>query len=216
MLSVCGRVHIRVHLTSTLAGRLMIWSQPPPATPIQMTFHALVDIKEGLEICTCYYMEGIRKQRQEHLHANFGFFCTCATCSLSGTDLVLSDQRQHKIKDLDDQILMAAQAFSRFPLRSVINLVEERIRLMKEEGFPATKAKRTMVDAIQACQVHKDTKAAAKWAKKARKLAIISGGADSPEVRMHDHVISKGATSSPTQLADSLSKAGVGQDSSRS
>jgi len=176
------------------------------------TVHAIADIKRGSEITISYFREGTRLERQEHLQSAFGFECLCAMCGLTGAALEKSDVRQERIRELDEVILAASQAHR--PKKEVLALVEERIHLLGEEGFAPSRAKRTMVDAIQVCQAHGDVKGASEWARKARKLVLISGGADSPELALHDEVIqtARGRSSGQavgSQLADGLAKAGM-------
>ena len=153
----------------------------------QETVHAIIDIATGSQISINYFREGSRAARQEHLSREFGFECGCKMCGLVGDALTQSDARQQRISELDDEILSAAEA--RRPKRPVLAMVKERIRLMEEEGMAPSRAKRTLVDAIQICQAHGDLKGAADWARKARKLVVLSCGEDCLEAEMHDEAI---------------------------
>mmetsp|Transcript_40481 Transcript_40481/g.81146 ORF Transcript_40481/g.81146 Transcript_40481/m.81146 type:complete len:461 (-) Transcript_40481:342-1724(-) len=116
------------------------------------TVHAIVDISQGSQISIDYFREGSRAVRQEHLKREFGFECKCTLCGLAGAALLKSDTRQQRISDLDVEILAASQAAR--PKRAVLRMIEERIKLISEEGLAATRAKRSMVDAVQVCQAH--------------------------------------------------------------
>ena len=121
------------------------------ATLQMQTVYAITPIAQGSEIVICYFREGPRAERQHHLKREFGFDCSCAMCGLTGKALQTSDARQQRIHDLDDEILRSSQAGAR--VKQVDRLIDERIRLMKEEGFACARAKRSMVDGVQVVQV---------------------------------------------------------------
>ncbi|KAH9936037.1 hypothetical protein B0H21DRAFT_64552 [Amylocystis lapponica] len=65
-------------------------------------FCALRDIRRGEEICRSYgcTLLAPRGARQAYLQNNCGFTCVCEVCSLSGHDLIASNERRYEIHRL--------------------------------------------------------------------------------------------------------------------
>ena len=58
-----------------------------------IVMRALKPIARGEELCICYWGEWEpRDIRRDKLKADFGFTCTCASCSLDGEALISSDR----------------------------------------------------------------------------------------------------------------------------
>ena len=70
-----------------------------------MVMRALKAIARGEELCICYCSGWLpRDIRQDRFKDQFGFTCTCATCSLDGEALVNSDRRRMQLRRLYDEI----------------------------------------------------------------------------------------------------------------
>lgn len=70
---------------------------------------ALKPIARGEELCISYCGEWMtRDARRSLLKAKFGFTCNCASCSLDGEALTLSDRRRMQLETLHGEIAKCA------------------------------------------------------------------------------------------------------------
>jgi hypothetical protein len=70
-----------------------------------IVFRALKSIAEGEELCISYEIGWKpRANRRLELQEKFGFECHCAACSLSGDELLASDNRRMTLNRLFDEI----------------------------------------------------------------------------------------------------------------
>ncbi len=72
--------------------------------------HAIQPIRKGEETfhsCLAGKADGSKADRQQHLERVYGFVCGCATCSLTGTELAMSDARRTIYMALNDKRVAA-------------------------------------------------------------------------------------------------------------
>ena len=68
------------------------------------TIHATRDIKVGEEITISYGKDETSADRRAELRSSFGFDCSCSVCSLSPSEMQLSDSLRRRIEQLDEAI----------------------------------------------------------------------------------------------------------------
>jgi len=112
------------------------------------------------------------RERQEALHAVWGFKCTCRHCSGTPLEIEASDKRLERILELQTIL-------SDFDPGSVATttMAEELIRLYEEENLYAAKATGHKVAAL-AYNAVGDTEAAQRHAKVALEVGMVSSGSD--------------------------------------
>ena len=118
----------------------------------KQTVHAVQEIAAGDEITVSYAQPGnVCAARRSHLRNTFGFDCTCVLCALTGEALQASDVRQSRLAAL--AVLLAVPHASRASKTqtSTVDLVAEKLRLLKAEGLPVEWAHMDMVEAFTAC-----------------------------------------------------------------
>ena len=125
----------------------------------KQTVHAVQEIAAGDEITVSYAQPGnVCAARRSHLRNTLGFDCTCVLCALTGEALQASDVRQSRLDAL--AVLLAAPHASRASKTQTVDLVAEKLRLLKAEGLPVEWAHMDMVEAFTACCVDGDFAAA--------------------------------------------------------
>ena len=99
----------------------------------QQTVHAIRPIDAGTELTIAYMAgaeAGARASRRALLEQKYFFTCACSTCMLEGIELERSDARHARLVEIHRQL--EAEGCS----ARVVSLVEEQLRLMREEGVP--------------------------------------------------------------------------------
>ena len=144
----------------------------------KQTIHAMRDIPPGAEILVTYLAElgADHAKRSARLATDFGFVCECATCSLTTTERAESDRRRQRIGALGDVIREAVPR----KRADAISLVEERLKLMEEEGIGGTSYD-TIFAASAYCRLVGDRASASLWASRAADCARLALGCDSEE-----------------------------------
>ncbi|GAA5942864.1 hypothetical protein JCM3775_001525 [Rhodotorula graminis] len=141
-------------------------------------FVASVDIDQDIEL-EIYYDALYKRQheRQNELHAKFGFWCKCRACCLTGAELADSDQRRAKI-DTTRQVLpqLIAQ-----PARFV-QLAKEALTALEHEGIYTGRGP-FAYDCFQASVAWSDLEAAKLWAARNLELQKREAGVGSSEFK---------------------------------
>ena len=144
----------------------------------RMVLHAVVAIPKGSEVCIDYRGGGdgeTRDERRSGLQSDFGFVCTCALCSLTGSAQRESDRRQARIAELFGRISASPTP------RNLVRLAEERLSLLALEGIWTTWD--TYGAAMSYLQCMGEAAHAARWAARAASCAACALGRDSDEFR---------------------------------
>lgn len=145
------------------------------------------DVSCGDQLSIAYDNEpGTRAQRRERLYCRFGFLCECRLCSLVGTELARSDERQARMSKLRAFIFDGAArvdeqgtAVPREPC-TLISAVEEMLSLQRSEGLPVTWGQECLIFAMRQCQMQGDTPSASRFAWDAAEATRIGGGVSQP------------------------------------
>ena len=146
----------------------------------QMTVHALRPISAGEELLSTYLEYGLPyAERQSILRRKFGFVCSCALCSLSEAEREMSDLRQQRFMEIDAQI-------AAFPRKAhepqLLDLVNEKLRLMEAEGLPNSWGQIDMMYGFSRCVVLGDMMSARGWLTRSIAAARTMQGSDCIEV----------------------------------
>ena len=122
-----------------------------------------------------------RAERGVRAMQRFGFDCRCSLCVLNGDEGRRSDERQRRIGEL-------AARISESPHHSaeIIVLVEERARLLSEEGLPDNWALADFHRCMMQRERCGDRRGAKLWARRARDRALVSGGDDCPSYLLYE------------------------------
>jgi hypothetical protein len=158
----------------------------------KQTVHAMYEIAAGDEITVSYAHPGsVCAARRSHLRNKFGFDCTCVLCALTGEALQASDVRQRQLAAL--AVLLAVPHASRASKTqtSTVDLVAEKLHLLKAEGLPIEWAHMDMVEAFTVCCVAGDFAAARPWMNNAIQAAQTMLGKDSKVVHDLEGVLSQ-------------------------
>lgn len=116
--------------------------------------------------------------------------CACALCSLEGAALKASDRRQRRIRELADEIVEAGRAARTgggegggSGRAGVVTLVEERLRLLQEEGLHTNwdSMAVAMRHLLASCSEGSARDEARVWAARAAECAKMALGEDSEE-----------------------------------
>ena len=97
------------------------------------TIYSVSKISKGDEIVNCYiglYMP--RLERMRYLWGNFGFSCSCKTCSLTGQEQEDSDKRRMTLESLEE---MTVTAILEKKKHLALDLVNLRLENLAEEGL---------------------------------------------------------------------------------
>ena len=143
----------------------------------RMTVHALESIPRGEEI-TISYRAGtgeVRAERRAALLAECGFECCCPWCELKGEALAVSDRRQAAIAAFAARIQAVPVP------KECVRLVEERLRLMEQEGTMARTSWDTCAVAMTYLNATGEPERAKEWAARAAACAKAALGDDSEE-----------------------------------
>lgn len=114
----------------------------------RQTIYAIRSIKAGEELFTAYFdCSGLTSQQRQCLTlAKWNFVCKCVKCTQTNALLIQSDKKQTEIAALDEAIPLMAMLNT----RKALELVKERIKLMKEEdSYDFTELVRSEYDAYQ-------------------------------------------------------------------
>jgi hypothetical protein len=135
-----------------------------------------------------------REERQGALRRDFGFVCACALCSLEGAALKASNRRQRRIRELADEIVEAGRAARTgggegggSGRAGVVTLVEERLRLLQEEGLHtnwdsmAVAMRHLLASCSEGSAIAPSRDEARVWAARAAECAKMALGEDSEE-----------------------------------
>ena len=158
------------------------------------TIHALVDIAAGDEITISYLGSeqfSRRDERQAKLLDDFGFTCGCAKCTITAEAVRLSDARRSRLGALSVLISIAVNGIAidgsagRMPRTrtNAIDLVEERLRLLDQDGIGNTWD--TMYAACAYSRSMGDRAQATLWASRAAESARVGLGCDSEEYQKY-------------------------------
>jgi len=134
------------------------------------------DIQKDEEILTSYIeLYADRESRQGELKMKWNFDCRCTVCSLTGNELLQSDKRRRRLKELDDNILEFARiGRTNVALRMVEDLMET---LNQEIPYDASYTARASYDAFNLIYMtSRDKKQLKMWAKKWCESIMISQG----------------------------------------
>jgi hypothetical protein len=97
------------------------------------TVYCISPIKKGEEIVNCYLGLYIPKiERMRYLWRNFGFLCSCKSCTLTGVEQEDSDKRRMSLDSLEE---MTVTAILEKKKRLALDLVQLRIDTLQEEGL---------------------------------------------------------------------------------
>ena len=118
----------------------------------QQTIHAVQTIREGEEI-TVSYLEPGREwlSRQRHVPSRFGFDCGCALCTLSWPERDGSNVHQRRIAAIDTVVLSGSAEGRRALGGKFIDIVNEKLKLLEEEGMPRVWGHMAMVCVFTCC-----------------------------------------------------------------
>jgi hypothetical protein len=97
------------------------------------TIYSVSKISKGDEIVNCYIGLYIpRLERMRYLWGNFGFSCSCKTCSLTGEEQEESDKRRITLESLEE---MTVTAILEKKKHLALDLVDLRLGILAEEGL---------------------------------------------------------------------------------
>jgi hypothetical protein len=97
------------------------------------TIYCISPIKKGEEIVNCYIGLYIPKiERMRYLWGNFGFPCSCKSCSLIGVEQEDSDKRRMSLESLEE---MTVTAILEKKKRLALDLIQLRMDTLQEEGL---------------------------------------------------------------------------------
>ena len=144
----------------------------------RMTVHTMrpIEANEELTVSYCFELQeggGQRDRRQARIHHRFGFACACDLCTQAdGTPAFAESERRRA------RLLELASRISDCP-SDLIDLVEERLRLLKEEGLGASTD--TIGVASAFLRFIGDEDGARTWASRAAESALLGLGDDHEE-----------------------------------
>ncbi|EGG04480.1 uncharacterized protein MELLADRAFT_108480 [Melampsora larici-populina 98AG31] len=155
--------------------------------------HATKLIEVGEEILISYWdSKRSRSDRQDYLKSNYGFQCTCQTCSLTEEESIQSDQRFLKINQLKAKLSdWSNRLIGGF---EAVRLIEEAVQLMKLQNM-TFEFGQLYADAAHIASAHSDFQSVKHFANLAQDHFKIELGSDSIEV-----LISKKLIKNPTSL----------------
>lgn len=159
------------------------WNEPLQ----QLTIHAVRAISAGEEITISYGgSRRNREVRQQELHANFKFTCTCALCELPTDERLVSDAKLDRIHEIDCIIEREGIQGLTSPARRMLRYVDEQVRLWSEGPSPDVLGLgRAYPDAFQIAVANGDLARARVFAERVTALYLDSMGADSPDVEAY-------------------------------
>ena len=158
----------------------------------KQTVHAVQEIAAGDEITVSYAQPGnVCAARRSHLRNTLGFDCTCVLCALTGEALQASDVRQRRLAELIALLAVPHASRASKTQTSTVDLVTEKLRLLKAEGLPVEWAHMDMVEAFTVCCVAGDFAAARPWMHNAIQAAQTMLGKDSKVVHDLEGVLSQ-------------------------
>ena len=97
------------------------------------TIYSVTKILKGEEIVNCYIgLYIIRLERMRYLWTNFGFSCSCKTCSLTGIAQEESDKRRLALESYEE---MTVTAILEKKKNLALDLVALRLENLIEEGL---------------------------------------------------------------------------------
>ena len=97
------------------------------------TIYCVSKILKGDEIVNCYIGLYIpRIERMKYLWGNFGFPCSCNTCSLTGTEQIDSDYRRTRLEGLEE---LCVTAILEKKKNLALDLINTRLNVLREEGL---------------------------------------------------------------------------------
>ena len=97
------------------------------------TIYSVSKILKGDEIVNCYIGLYIpRLERMRYLWGNFGFPCSCKTCSLTGQEQADSDSRRMRLEQLEE---MSVTAILERKKNLALDLINMRLDVLREEGL---------------------------------------------------------------------------------
>lgn len=167
--------------------------------------YAIRDIQPGEEITIKFkgnpYAQ--KRERQESIKQHFNFSCTCEACSLESEELEKSENRLKRLSTLSKAVYSFV---SRSQGRKALQLIEEMLQLIDEEGLSELERCTCYYDAFQACLTMKDMEQAKTWAKMSYESSCMYQTSSDPKsqkylrysVKPEKHPGS-GANSCPTQ-----------------
>ena len=148
------------------------------------TVHALRDIALGEELTICYLQpRGMqRDERRARLRSEHGFVCRCARCELSGEAFTTSEARQRAVGEFH------RPAECRAGSAAIVQRLNVRLRLMREEGMPAHWAWKPLIHSLVSsatAEFNHDRSEATRrhamaWAERARDALSCAAGKDHP------------------------------------
>lgn len=154
----------------------------------QQTVHAVRQINLGDEVTVAYATPGsARAARRSLLATKFGFDCDCALCTLTGAELEQSDARQARLGAIEATLTRSPGGGS--ASARAVELVTEKLRLLKAEGMPVEWGHMDMVSAFTACCRSGDSAAAVPWMLGAVQAAQTMLGEDSKVVHDLERVL---------------------------
>jgi hypothetical protein len=97
------------------------------------TMYCISSIKKDDEIVTCYTGLFLPKiERMRYLWGNFGFPCSCKSCTLTGVEQEESDERRINLENLEEMTLTAILEKKK---RVALDLIQLRRKTLQEEGL---------------------------------------------------------------------------------
>ena len=156
----------------------------------RQTVHATRAIGVGEELELTYL--GVdrdappRVERQTMLEEHFGFRCSCTLCALPAEQSQLSDARRSRLVELCTLLHEerpggeGTRSFS-----EVSALLEERLRLLRQEGVSEVFAHGAMLVVSSRAREHGHVEVARHWAERALECATTALGADSMHYRLY-------------------------------
>ncbi|KAJ7164686.1 hypothetical protein C8R43DRAFT_988014 [Mycena crocata] len=161
------------HGCSSAFNVVYTWRQREQA----LFVYALRNIRKGQELLTTYTdTKRTRKERREFLSQQYGFWCTCAVCSLDAHASKASDRRLTTISHHYGHL--ATWGNKQITGAEAIGTINKIWKLEDEEGYWSERG-RLAADGAWIAAAHSDASAAQSWAQLAVKWYTFELGADS-------------------------------------
>ena len=148
----------------------------------KQTVHAVADIAGGDELTISYVAgseAGARARRRALLESKYLFTCECAVCCLEGAQLGVSDFRYERLAQLHTRLAQLGEGDGRLGVLELVSLVEEQLKLSREEGVPLILSKAGWILAAVHLKLSGDQRAAAEWATRGAEHSRLALGEDS-------------------------------------
>lgn len=153
-----------------------------------VTLHAVRAIGIGEEVSNSYLDVGkTRQERRATMASKFGFECRCTLCALCGSALTDSDRRQSRLAVIDRTLEAVGNEHARLE-----GLVEERAKVLAEEGLPSEWAWNEMLRVFTHYCMREDYVTARRWMRRTIGAAKLILGGDSPTVEKLRAIIKEG------------------------